>query len=79
MQSVRRGLRQSRRLGVVDFDLETGEATSVCVYCVTGMDHPDDPDLPADPPLGTLHQRGYGWRALPRKHVTRALVPTASP
>jgi hypothetical protein len=29
-------------LDVIDFDFDTGEATFVCVYCVTGVEHPDD-------------------------------------
>jgi hypothetical protein len=41
--------------GVVDFNFETDEATFVCVYCVTGVEHPDDEASSVKPPSSTLH------------------------
>jgi hypothetical protein len=41
-------------LDVIDFDFDTGEATLVCVYCVTGVEHPDG-SSPEEPLLTTLH------------------------
>lgn len=40
---------------VIDFDFDTGEATLVCVYCVTGVEHPDGEASSAKPPMNTLH------------------------
>jgi hypothetical protein len=40
---------------VIDFDFDTGEATLVCVYCVTGVEHPDDDTWSEEFPSNTLH------------------------
>jgi hypothetical protein len=32
--------------GVVDVDFETGQNESMCVYCATGIEHPDSPISP---------------------------------
>jgi len=40
---------------VIDFDFDTGEATLVCVYCVTDVEHPGDEASSVKPPSGTLH------------------------
>jgi hypothetical protein len=37
---------------VIDFDFDSDEATLVCVYCVTGIEHPDDGASSVEP---TLH------------------------
>jgi hypothetical protein len=39
---------------VIDFDFDSGEATLVCVYCVTGVEHPDATSS-GQPPIRTLH------------------------
>jgi hypothetical protein len=39
---------------VIDFDFDSGEATLVCVYCVTGVEHPDGTSS-VKPPTRTLH------------------------
>jgi hypothetical protein len=39
---------------VIDFDFDTGEATFVCVYCVTGVEHPEGTSS-VKPPSSTLH------------------------
>jgi hypothetical protein len=40
---------------VIDFDFDTGEATLVCVYCVTGVEHPDGETSSDEPRSSTLH------------------------
>jgi hypothetical protein len=40
---------------VIDFDFDTGEATRVCVYCVTGVEHPDNETSAVKAPKRTLH------------------------
>lgn len=42
---------------VIDFDFDTGEATLVCVYCVTGVEHPDDgaSSVTSEEASATLH------------------------
>jgi hypothetical protein len=40
---------------VSDFDFDTGEATLVCVYCVTGVEHPKNGASSVEPPSSTLH------------------------
>jgi len=40
---------------VIDFNFDTGEATLVCVYCVTGIEHPNDETSSVEPPSSTLH------------------------
>jgi hypothetical protein len=41
---------------VVDVDFETGENEAMCVYCATGIEHPDGPISPITPNAsGTLH------------------------
>jgi hypothetical protein len=42
-------------LDVIDFDFDTGEATLVCVYCVTDVEHPRDEASSVKPPSNTLH------------------------
>src|ERR1700733_339363 len=39
---------------VIDFDFDSGEATLVCVYCVTGVEHPDGTSSVMTP-TRTLH------------------------
>ncbi|KJC62180.1 hypothetical protein UP10_02080 [Bradyrhizobium sp. LTSPM299] len=42
--------------GVIDFDFDTGEATFICVYCATGVEHPDAEAFSVKPGvLSTLH------------------------
>jgi hypothetical protein len=42
-------------LDVIDFDFDTGEGTFVCVYCVTGVEHPDDDTWSEELPSNMLH------------------------
>jgi hypothetical protein len=52
---------------VIDFDFDTGEATLVCVYCVTNVEHPGSRALSVNPASADLSTKAHTlvrWRAL---------------